>query len=60
MSFEFQGKTCSRSRGYMNEEAADVMVCELLIQWGRMILAGNRHEDGTGSCVSVERMETQR
>jgi len=33
MSFEFQGKTCLRSQGYMNGEAADGLVCELWIQW---------------------------
>jgi hypothetical protein len=45
MSFEFQGKTCSRLREYMNEEAADGLVGEPLIPLGRMIPTGNRRED---------------
>jgi len=44
----------------MNGEAGWIgLVCELWIQWGRMILAGNRREDDTVSCVSAERMETK-
>jgi hypothetical protein len=44
MYFEFQGKICSRSRGYMNEEAADRQVCESLIPWDRTMPTGNRRD----------------